>query len=381
MRLTAFVTVLSAVSILPVFLLSGLTVLMRVDVGADASTIGLAATAFFLTSSGAATFGGRLVDARGARQAAVRGLLLTGTALLCIALLARSVLQIVLLLGICGVANGVTQPALNTSLAYGTAPNRRGTAFGIKQSSIPGATLVVGAAVPGLSAGIGWRMGFISGAGLSLLAAVLVRYLPDDGHDAAADDGPTTRSVEIGTALRWLAVAGMLGAAGSLSVSAFFIEWGVIVGMSPARAGVLLSLGSLGAIGSRVLAGVFVDRGRGSLTPVMGGLLLIGGVGTLMPVLPFPAAQLAGVLLALSVGAGWTGLYFVIALQYSTASRGRAMGLAQAAAAGGGVFGPLLVGLLATSAGFVSAWLLVAAFFLISFLALARSRSHWVSGR
>ena len=68
--------------------------------------------------------------------------------MLAAALVAHSLVVLLLLLALAGVANSIVQPAINLFMADQVPPDRQGLAFGIKQSGIPGAVLLSGLALP-----------------------------------------------------------------------------------------------------------------------------------------------------------------------------------------------------------------------------------------
>ena len=73
-----------------------------------------------------------------------------------------------------GLANAVSHPAANLSLAREVPAGRQGLSFGIKQAAIPVATLLAGLAVPTIAVTLGWRWAFAGGAALALAVAFLV---------------------------------------------------------------------------------------------------------------------------------------------------------------------------------------------------------------
>ena len=66
-----------------------------------------------------------------------------------------------------GLANAVTQTAINLFMSEQVARDRQGLAFGIKQSGIPAAILVSGLALPALALPLGWRATFAICGGLA----------------------------------------------------------------------------------------------------------------------------------------------------------------------------------------------------------------------
>ena len=96
-----------------------------------------------------------------------------GTAVCCCwsALVAQSLAILLGLLAVAGLANSVSQPAINLFMADQVPLDRQGLAFGIKQSAIPAAVLVSGLALPVLALPLGWRATFAICAGAVLAVA------------------------------------------------------------------------------------------------------------------------------------------------------------------------------------------------------------------
>src|SRR4029079_12588132 len=74
------------------------------------------------------------------------------------AALAPSLPVLFVLLAVAGVANAVTQPAINLFVAEQIPGDRQGLGFGIKQSGIPAAILLSVRARPVLPLPLGWRV-------------------------------------------------------------------------------------------------------------------------------------------------------------------------------------------------------------------------------
>ncbi|HKP21833.1 MAG TPA: MFS transporter, partial [Thermoleophilaceae bacterium] len=146
-----------AASVLPSFLVGALALQIHKDLDAGVEAVAAGVTVFFLAGALAAGWGGRLADHIGALRAMRRCILVTAGALAAAAL-APSLPLLFLLLAVAGVANAVTQPAINLFVAEQIPGDRQGLGFGIKQSGIPAAILVSGLALPVLALPLGWRV-------------------------------------------------------------------------------------------------------------------------------------------------------------------------------------------------------------------------------
>jgi MFS family permease len=145
------------VGVMPAFLLGGLAVQAREELGFGADALGLAVALFFASSAVASPTAGRVVERLGAslgmRVTAVGAAL----SMLGVALVARSWLALVACLVLGGLSNALSHPSSNLSLARQVPEGRQGLSFGIKQSAIPAATLLAGLAVPLVATTVGWR--------------------------------------------------------------------------------------------------------------------------------------------------------------------------------------------------------------------------------
>lgn len=155
---------------LPAFLLGALAVLVRDDLRFGEGGLGLAVAIFFACSALVAIPGGRLTERIGARAAIALAAVCSAMSLAGVALLAGAWTDLAVFLAIGGVGDGLSQPATNLSLARAVPARRQGLAFGVKQASIPLATLTAGLAVPVIGVTLGWRVAY----GLAAFATVPV---------------------------------------------------------------------------------------------------------------------------------------------------------------------------------------------------------------
>jgi MFS family permease len=352
----------SVLGAIPVFLVGSLAVFIREDLDFGQTQLGIAVAVFFLSSAALSIPGGRVTERLGARKAMLGAAGVTGIAMCGIGFLAASWTGLMAWLVLAGIANGVAQPAGNLALARGVPGGRRGLAFGIKQSSIPGATLIAGAAVPIIGLTVGWRWGFIGGA----LGAVLVGLImPRDAYVS-----PVVRS---GKALRdgdapvlplvVLAMAATCGAAVGTSLASFYVEGAVTAGFSPGFSGVMLVVGSASGILSRLAVGWYADkRVRGHLI-LVSMLLGFGGLGFLALAMSatYPVLLLPGTLLGFAAGWGWPGLFNFIVVRLNPNAPAAATSITQTGVFLGGVTGPVAYGAVAENVSFQAAWLLAAA--------------------
>jgi MFS family permease len=360
----------ATVGVLPAFLTGGLAVQVRDELDFGSAALGLAIAAFFASSSLASAVMGRLVERigfhRGLRLAATGG----AASLLGVALLARSWTGLVACLVLGGLANAVSHPATNLSLAREVSAGRQGLSFGIKQAAIPAATLLAGLAVPSVAVTFGWRWAFAGGAALALAVALLV--------PAGTPGGVVRRLKEERDArvapLVLLALGIGLGSTATAPLGSFLVESSVAVGLRVDTAGLLLALGSAVNIVVRVAFGHLADGMSGGRLRLVAAMLGTGVVGFALLATGESALILPGALLAFGAGWGWPGLFNFAVVKTSPGAPAAATGVTQTGASGGAALGPLVFGLVVEAASYDVAWLVSGAIALGALAAILAGR-------
>lgn len=361
--LTIFAAVAFTVAaVLPSFLLGGLASLVRADLNFDEARLGLAVGAFYGSSALAAVPGGRLAERLGARRSFLIGIGFAVASLGGIAMFARTWAALLPFLALAGASNGITQSAASLAIARGVRPHRRGVAFAIKQSAVPVASLLAGLAVPLIGLTVGWRWAFGLGAVMALgLLALLPAREPEVPHAAPQ---PHVRVKFDRRELRGLiivAVASGCGAVAANSMGAFYVESAVAGGQPLAAAGLLLSLGSVTGIITRLTLGWLADRHSFDPLRVVGGMMIVGTIGFL--VLAYGGGftlLLAGTLLAFTAGWGWPGLMQLAVVSEHLHAPAAASGIAHSGALSGGLVGPIAFGAVVARYGYTTGWRMVA---------------------
>jgi MFS family permease len=334
-RVLSSVAAVVTVGVFPVFLVGGLGVQLQQDLRFGAALLGVGAAGFFGVASVSSRGMGWVVERIGARLGMRIGVL--GSSLCLFGLSAApNAVWLMGLLWLAGLPNSLAQPASNLLIAQGVPAHHRGMGFGVKQSSIPAATLLAGVAVPAIALTVGWRWVFLIGGVIGLVAAVAVPKLPQAERSQATRPGSTGADGKF-TALLLIAIAGGLGSAAANALGAFVTTTAVEVGFSPWAAGLVLSLGSAVGLTIRLAAGVTADRKNPNLIRVITVMLLIGSLGfagwAWPGLLNFAVAKIAPDRVASATSFTQTGIYF------------------------GGSLGPLLFGLIAEHAGLTGAWI------------------------
>ncbi|MBB5156386.1 MFS transporter [Saccharopolyspora phatthalungensis] len=353
-RVLSSVAAVVTVGVFPVFLVGGLGVQLQHDLGFGAALLGVGAAGFFGVASLASRTMGWLVERIGARLGMRLGAL--GSALCLFGLAVTPNAPWLLgLLWVAGLPNSLAQPASNLLIAQGIPADRRGMGFGVKQSSIPAATLLAGVAVPAVALTIGWRWVFVIAGVIGLVASIAVPRLPTAERSVAGRADTARRGA--GGALLLLAISGGLGSAAANALGAFVTTTAVEVGFSPSAAGLVLSLGSASGLTIRLCAGVLADRKNPNLVRVITAMLLIGSIGFALMAVNSPVPFLIGVSIGFGAGWAWPGLLNFAVAKIAPDRVASATSFTQTGIYLGGSLGPLLFGVLAEQAGLAGAWL------------------------
>ena len=354
-RAVLLAVAVATATVLPAFLTGGLAVQVRGELDFGAAALGLAVAAFFVTSSLASAPMGRVVERigphRGMRVAAIGG----AASLLGVALLAGSWTGLVACLMVGGLANAVSHPAANLSLAREVPAGRQGLSFGIKQAAIPVATLLAGVAVPTLAVTVGWRWAFVGGAALALAVSFFVPAAAAKGVVGGAGESSEKDARPLPLLLLALGIG--LGSTAATPLGAFLVESSVTAGLRVETAGLLLASGSAASIVVRVLFGRLADGMNGGRLLLVAGMLATGVAGFVMLATGEVALILPGVLLAFAAGWGWPGLFNFAVVKTSPGHPAAATGVTQTGASAGAAVGPLVFGVVAEAASYDVAWL------------------------
>jgi cyanate permease len=282
-------------------------------------------------------------------------------------------------IGLGGVASAVITPATDLAVIQQVPERRLAIAFGIKQSSLPAASLLAGIGVPVLALTVGWRWTFVAVMLLALPTLALVRTSWNTGPERPTDSpDPGGRGTDALRQLRPLVVGMGLAMAAVSSTGAFYVQSALDKGIGAGGAGLLLAAGS--ALG---IFGRFVFTWRLSATSdpfgIVAVLTTVGAVGILgIAAAPSVGTLLLATLVAFGAGWGWNGLFTHAVVASHRQVAARASGMLVAASATGGVLGPSSFGLLATATDLSVAWVVAAAEMLLAsvlWVVFTRSRT------
>ena len=370
-RTVALGLAVTTVGALPAFLLGGVAVQVRRELGFDVAALGAAISIFFAVAALASPPLGRLGDRLGGRKAMRAGALMAATALTSIALFARSWPSLMACMVLGGLGNGMAQPAVNLFLARRIEADRQGFVFGIKQAAIPAAIALSGLSVPLIALTLGWRYTF----GLAAVAAVCIALaVPREAlaQDRWVDPGP-----EEGLSVRTLVFLGAAGALAAMSgnaLGAFHTASSVDGGLGEGAAGLLLAAGSAASLATRVAAGWLADRHGWDGFRQVAILLVAGAGGFALLAAGTPVTLVIGTMLAFAAGWGWPGLFNFAVVARNRRAVAAATGITQGGVYVGASVGPVAFGLLASGFSYEVAWITTAAFALVAGTLVAIAR-------
>jgi MFS family permease len=342
------------ISIIPSFMVGGVAVLVREDLGFSESRLGIAISMFYATSALAAVAGGRLSERLGGIPALRVGVVVSTISLLGIAALTRSWGHLLVWLAIAGLGNAVLQPATNLAIARAIPLGRQGLALGFKQTNGPLGTLIAGLAAPLIAVPFGWRWAFVAAAAISLpfwiICPVGVQRTVSTGAKVRTD--ATSKR-----ALRLLATGCGLGVATSMALVGFYMESAVSLGHSIGFAGLCLAIGSGAGAFARVGWGWVADRFEMTGVSLITGMLTVGSLA--FAGLAYSSAPVVLLLVTIAVfvtGWGWPGMMHLTTIRLYPEAPAHASGVVNAGVSLGGIAGPFAFGFAVEQVGYGPGW-------------------------
>jgi predicted MFS family arabinose efflux permease len=341
-------------SAIPAFLTGAIAVQLNDDLGLGATQVGVAMGVSFLVAAVLSAPMGRLAQHIGPQTGLRLGLTVSAGAMLLVAAVADTGTQLITLLAVAGAANALNQPSANLLLATSIPKQRLGLALAAKQSGMPAAALLGGAAVPAIALTIGWRWAFAMGAALALATIFVVPAI-----DGWSTDDERRASPDLHTRLLAMyAVVGLLGATTAGAMVAFITSGAEHSGLDPGVAGLVLSLGALTGILSRLSQGWQVDRA--GILPIKRLIVLYvgGAVSLFLLAIDQPATYVVITIPAFAFGWSWPGLFNLSVIRNNPSAPGAATGVSQVGVYIGAALGPALGGLIVDASGYRLLWMI-----------------------
>jgi MFS family permease len=346
-------------SVIPVFLIGGLAVQISGELRFSPAGLGVVVAVYFGAGAVCSLPAGWLVERYGDRLTSRAGVLLSSVSMLAVALLANSYLSLVIIMMIGAAANSLGQLSSNLSLARLVPRHRQGLSFGVKQSAIPIATLLAGAAVPTVALTVGWRWAFVVVAVLALLVLPLAPNGPRPTPRPRGDADPSSERATV--ALVVVAFGAMLSAGSASALGIFLVDSAVAQQIGAATAGTVLTVGSVVGAAARIGGGWLADR-RGGTNHllVVAATLTVGAGGLALLALPGMWPLVIGTVVGFGLGWSWPGVLNFAVVQLNPRAPAAATSITQSGVYVGGCLGPLLFGVLAAHS-YPLAWLVAAA--------------------
>ena len=357
-------------------LVSALAVQIQDDLGIGESEIGLTVSVFFLVGAATSALAGRTVErvgpAASLRVAAAMG----GAMLVLGGVIGRSWAALLVCVAAAGLGNSLAQPAANLYLARGVPAGRMGFALGVQKSGIPTASLLAGLAVPTIGLTIGWHWAFVLGGLLAFAVSLAVR---PTGAPAAVRTGRERAGVGADGSVRAgagrdrprpdvpvrilfaVAYSTSLASMGSMALGSFFVLSSVEIGIGEAAAAILLVVGSIIGIVTRLVIGASADRTSISPWHMLSAMFAVAAVAFVGFAAGSQAIMFAAMPFAFATSFAWPGLFHYAVVRANPSAPGAATGITMTGGFTGAVCGPLLFGVLVEATGYGWAWGAIAA--------------------
>lgn len=365
-----------ATAMLPTFLVAALGAEIREELQFDEAALGATITVMFVTAGFLARAIAHAVDRGGARTALRAGVVVSGLATAAIGAFTNSWWQLAAFLSMAGLAVSLIDVGTARLFAERLPHRRLGTAFGVKEASIPMASMAAGLALPTIASALGWRPTFIAALALTVPALLLVRIgvrpqanelaatsrRPTPDGAGAKSSVPVTRSGDVGeTSIARLAVGASLGAAAATASATFLVQSMDNSGFSASQSGLALAAASLVSVAVRIVMGRWADRAGVRPQGAMAALLVAGAIGAVLLASSNLEALVAiGGLFVLGAGWGWTGLAYFVATTSRPNESAKAASVVLTGLSIGAAGGPLAFGLVVGDRSYTIAWVVVA---------------------
>jgi MFS family permease len=296
----------------------------------------------------------------------------SGLCYIAAATVAQGPWSLLVILVAAGVANGLTQPGVNTLVTRTIPLHRQGVAFAVKQSAIPATALIGGVAVPLFGETVGWRWAYAAFALLPAAAIWLIGLFDTGPVPRRGEASQTAERAPVSVAsLGWLAAGIGLGAGATSALGAFFVTTAVAYGLERGTSGWLAAAGALACVITRLVVGRWCDRsGRDPLSLTVA-MLATGAVAFAAIGVHAVEVTVVATAFAFGLGWGWPGLFNLAVVRRNPHAPGVATGITQTGTYVGAMAGPLAIGWLADHVSITSAWITAAALLLAAAVCIA----------
>ena len=357
---------------LPGFLLGAFAPEIKEDLSFGDTELGAILTFGYLVSSIIMSVSGGAADQLGPKRVLRSGVTIALIAAFLMGFLGNSFFLLMVFIGLNRVAEGIIHPATNALISSSVILERQGIAMAAKQSAVPFATALAGFAVPTLGIVFGWKGTFLVVAVLAFPAWFVIPNAPSINKRNFA----SRREMWRVSHLQLLALAGAFSAAAVVTVSGFLTTSAKNAGYSDGSAGLILGLGGVLMIISRLTWGYLADRFLFDRFKAVSGSLLIGSLAFVLFAIESKASIAVGSIFIFGIGWSWPGLALLGIIEHHRDEPGEATAIVQTSIRIGAMFAPLGFGLIADTFNYSYAWLcsLVSALLGAFFMFLASSR-------
>jgi MFS family permease len=366
--LVMLASVLTTVSsVYPAFLAGALGPELRSSIDISEAFFGVVIGGFFVGSALGSIGLGRLGEYLGARRMITVSLLTTATVTGLIAAFVRDGWMLVAALCVAGFANSGCQTAANKLLSQSIEPRRLGFAMAVKQSGMPGATLLGGLAVPAIALTVGWPWAYAAASVLAIVAlGVVLRFAPDDGPKVQRAKNSELRELaSTRSTLLIAATAAFFSAAAAGTLGSWLTSSATDAGWSSGGAGILLSVGSISGIASRLVLGWLADRRQRLPMMTAARFLALGALGAALLAPRLEWTHALGAVVAFGAGWSWPALFNLAVVRTNAGAAAKATGVTQTGVYVGVVTGPIVMGQLVERSGYGLGWTVVGVSMLI----------------
>lgn len=340
---------------LPSFMLGAFAPAIKDDLGFGDTALGALFSLGYLLSAVGLQFGGVAADHEGPRRIIRAGLVVASIGTVVIGGVADTYLILLIGFSVVRIAEALVQPATNTLISVAVPVPRRGIAMGTKQAAIPLSTTLSGLAVPLLGDSIGWEGSFLC---VAVVAGAAWVVMPGAPSPQRHPQQRSRRELWRVPHLRLLAAAGACAAASVVTVAGFLTTAAIEAGYSEASAGLLLTLGGLIMIASRLAWGLLADRFGFDRFVAVGAAVGLGALAYLLFATESKPLLVVGTVLVFGIGWSWPGLMILGVIEHHPDQPGAASAVLQTGVRLGALVSPIAFGALAERAGFQVAWFL-----------------------
>lgn len=364
LRTVAATSIALAAAMEPVFLLSALSPQIGDEMAFGPTAIGLSITAFFVSAAVSAIPLGRLTERIGLQRSLHVGVSISAAVCLMIAMFASYEWHFLVLLSLGGLSMGFVEGASASALTGHIRKARQGIAYGVRQASVPAASLLAGLSVPLVAIHMGWRVAFGSGV---ILGPLAWRMLPPMTLTPRVVGRRVIGHIVHGRPITILTLGIAMGASAASAAATFLLPAITANGIPPATAGFVLAAGSIASGGVRLATGWVADHGTRTPAGILIFALSAGAVGAvILAVSQGVLLTAAGAILLLGAGWGWTGLAYLAVVQAVPHAPAAVAGIILTGMTGGSAFGPFAFSALAATTSYRIAWVATAALLLLA---------------